>query len=164
MIARISGALLAIIAGACLIGVAPARAADDINGVWLTDDGEGAVEISACGAQRCGRIVWLKKPTTDEGEPVTDQNNPSAGLRSRPVCGLQVVSGLKAQSNGAWDNGRVYDPEEGKSYDLEIRREGDRLKIRGYVGVKTLGETMTWSRAPRSLGRCAGQGRNSARP
>lgn len=131
-------------------------APDDITGVWLTDDGAGAVEITPCGVDRCGRIVWLKQTQTPQGEPVADANNPNASLRARPVCGLRVLSGLKLQSDGGWDGGRVYDPEEGKTYDAAVRREGaDRLKVTGYIGVKTFGETVIWTRAPKALSGCS---------
>jgi uncharacterized protein (DUF2147 family) len=150
-----SWARLTWTAWALALATAPAAAAEEIAGLWLSDDGEGAVEIAPCGAERCGRIVWLKSPKTAEGRPVIDANNPDPALRTREVCGLSIVTGLKPQSDGGWDQGRIYDPEEGKSYDLAMRREGsDTLKVTGYLGTKMLSETHVWRRAPRTLARC----------
>src|SRR6059058_2438800 len=97
-----SWARLTWMASALALATAPAGAAEEIAGLWLSEDGEGAVEIAPCGAERCGRIVWLKSPNTAEGHPVTDANNPDPALRTREVCGLRIVTGLKPQSDGGW--------------------------------------------------------------
>ena len=124
-------------------------------GVWYDDTGQGAVEILPCGEKLCGRIFWLKEPAADNGQPLTDGLNPDPRLRQRSICGLQVIGDLKLQSNGAWDTGWIYDPKEGKSYDVEIRlRAPDRLQVKGYLGVKFLSETFHWQRAPTELPRC----------
>lgn len=125
-------------------------------GVWYDDTGKGAVEISSCGSSLCGRIVWLREPNDANGRPLTDGYNPEAGKRKRPICGLPVLGGLKRQSNGTWDDGWIYDPKEGKSYDVELRLRGaDTLQVTGYIGTKLFSESFTWVRAPASLPRCA---------
>src|SRR5689334_61023 len=82
---------VAMQAGLCA-QTAYAATPDDIAGVWLTDDGEGAIEILPCGEQRCGRIVWMKNKD-DKGRMPTDEKNPDVSLRSRPICGLMIVNG-----------------------------------------------------------------------
>ncbi len=125
-------------------------------GVWYDDTGNGAVEIAPCGDRLCGRIIWLKDPVTKNGQVVTDALNPDPRQRLRPVCGIQVIGDLRVQPNGAWDKGWIYDPKEGKSYDVEIRlRSPDHLQVKGYLGVKFLSETFIWQRAPAELPRCA---------
>jgi uncharacterized protein (DUF2147 family) len=129
--------------------------AQDITGVWLTDDGEGAIEIRPCGEQRCGRIAWMKEPKGPDGKPPTDTNNPDPNLRSRRICGLQIINGLKAQADGNWADGRVYNPDDGKTYGMKIRREGaDIVKAHGYLGFELFGKTQEWRRAPKNLGTC----------
>ena len=124
-------------------------------GVWFDDTGRGAVEIMPCGDQLCGRIVWLKDPNSPEGQPLTDALNPDPRKRNRPICGLQVIGDLQLQPDGTWDHGWVYDPKEGKSYDVEISlRSPDHLQVKGYMGVKFLSETFVWRRAPAELQRC----------
>src|SRR5689334_14074869 len=61
-------ALLAIAAAF----TAPGFAAEDITGVWLTAENEGAIEIRPCGSDRCGFIVWMGDP---KSEGKTDQHN-----------------------------------------------------------------------------------------
>jgi uncharacterized protein (DUF2147 family) len=123
--------------------------------VWYDDTGEGAIEIQPCGESLCGRIVWLKQPLDRAGQPLTDGYNPDPANRTRPICGLDVIGGVKRQSNGSWDQGWIYDPKEGKSYDVELRLKGpDRLSVTGYLGVKFLSETMLWTRASGDIKRC----------
>lgn len=126
-----------------------------MTGVWYDDTGNGAVEIMPCGDRLCGRIVWLRNPTDKAGRPVTDSLNPDPAQRQRPVCGLQVIGDLKPQRDGAWDEGWIYDPKEGKSYDVQLTlRARDRLQVMGYIGTKFLSETFIWTRAPAELKRC----------
>ncbi len=130
-------------------------AANGFAGVWFDDTGDGAVEIGPCGDRLCGRIVWLKSPTDKSGRPLTDGYNPEAAMRKRPICGLPVIGDLKRQNNGAWDAGWIYDPKEGKSYDVELKlRSADRLVVTGYLGTKFLSESFIWTRAPATIPKC----------
>lgn len=124
-------------------------------GVWFDDTGQGAVEIAPCGDRLCGRVVWLRDPLTPEGQPLKDAFNPDPRRRNQPICGLQVIGNLQLQPDGSWDRGWIYDPKEGKSYDVEISlRSPDHLQVKGYLGVKFLSETFVWQRAPADLKRC----------
>lgn len=137
----------------------------DITGLWVTHDGEGAIEIRPCGDQRCGRIAWMKDPKGDDGKPPLDRKNPDPALRSRPICGLQIISGLKPQSDGVWGRGKVYDPDSGSTYDMEIRRDTpETIKATGYAGLQILGQTKEWRHAPKNLGRCDDPPADQARP
>lgn len=123
-------------------------------GVWYDDTGKGAVEIFACGANLCGRIVWLKEPLNARGEPLTDGYNPNPALRTRSICGLQVLGGLAPQPDGSWDEGWVYDPKVGKSYDAALEVAGKNLVLTGYKGLRLLSKSFTWTKAPETLPKC----------
>lgn len=139
-------AVAATLTVACLAGAAaPARAqgAAALTGIWIDHTGRGAVEITQCGASLCGHIAWLK-----EGTPTQDGNG-------RPLCGLQIIGETKRQSDGSWDNGWIYDPERDDKFSVELRLKGqDALQVLGYMGMKMLGETYVWKRAPASLAKC----------
>ncbi len=116
-------------------------------GLWLDHTGRGAVEIAPCAKSLCGRIVWLKEPTDKAGRPLVDGLNEDKRKRSRPICGLQVIGDVQRQQDGSWDNGWIYDPEQGESFDLELRLRGaDGLQVKGYKGLKFLSETYQWKR------------------
>lgn len=125
------------------------------TGVWIDHTGKGAVEVAPCGAKLCGRIFWLKEPNTPKGQPLVDAHNPEASKKKRAICGLPVLGNLQRQAGGSWDLGWIYDPKEGKSYDLEIKAAGrDRLAVTGYLGTKFFGKTMIWTRAKPDLAGC----------
>lgn len=135
--------------------VQPPIAVPPLAGVWLDDKGDGAIEIIPCADRLCGRIVWLKSPNDKTGRPLTDGYNPETTKRKRPVCGLPVIGDLKRQPSGTWDAGWIYDPKEGKSYDVELKlRSSDQLQVTGYLGTKFFSETFVWTRAPATLPKC----------
>lgn len=121
-------------------------------GVWIDHTGRGAVEIVQCGAGLCGSIVWMKEPNDKKGKPLRDILNEDARKRGRLICGLQIIGGLQEMRDGSWDRGWIYDPEQGASFDVELRlRAPDVLQVKGYKGLKFLSETFQWRRATAPL-------------
>jgi uncharacterized protein (DUF2147 family) len=139
-------------------------------GVWINHTGKGAVEIRPCGdsgassKRLCGFIVWLKEPNDKRGNPLTDGYNQDRAKRGRPICGLPVLGSLQ-RVQGGWDNGWVYDPEQGSSFDAAIQLAArDRLVLTGYKGVKFFSKSFTWRRAPSDLPRCDRANEAKAKP
>lgn len=129
--------------------------ADDIVGVWFNETGRGAIAIEPCDNNLCGHIVWLEETTGKDGQPLSDKRNPEAANRSRPICGLQILGGLSQQPDGSWDDGWIYDPQQGKSFDVQlILRAPTTLEVLGYKGLKIFSRKMLWRRAPADLGTC----------
>lgn len=126
-----------------------ARTADQrIVGSWRTEDGSSLVAIEPCGPAYCGKIVWLREPDDKNGIAWTDTKNPEPPLRSRPIMGLRILTGLKSERNGAWTDGSIYDPNTGSTYSCKATLEGmDRLVLRGYVLTPLFGRSETWTRA-----------------
>jgi len=154
-----SGASLRVVtalAGLIALG-SPASADPREAGIWYDDTGKGAVKIEICTPTTlCGKIYWLKEPLTPSGEPKIDRYNPDASMRTRPICGLPVLGNLEQLSGGGFDNGWVYDPKEGKSYSVALDLIGpDKLKVTGYKGMRFLGKSFIWTRAPADLPSCA---------
>lgn len=148
----------AISAAAIILASSNAAAAGDPTGLWYDDTGRGAVEIRKCGSALCGNIVWLRNPTGKDGKPLTDKLNPNSKRRTRRICGLQVLGGVKPQADGSWDNGWIYDPKRGAAFDVQLTLDSPRrLRVMGYKGVKFLSKTLFWKRAPEGLTRCSGR-------
>ena len=142
---------------------APAAGGANEQGLWYNDSGKGAVEIRPCGTngrdanKLCGFIVWLKNPNGKNGQPLTDGYNSDPSKRHRPICGLPVLGSLQRVSEGGYDNGWVYDPEQGQAFDAAIQlHSADRLILTGYKGVKFFSKSFVWKRAPADLPRCTG--------
>jgi uncharacterized protein (DUF2147 family) len=145
-----------LIIGIAWVGAAAQRPDDAVLGRWLTEDREGVVEMFRCENALCGRLVWLKKPRDARGQVPVDAHNPTPALRNRPICGLVILGGFRPSGPGAWSDGWVYDPESGKTYHAELALEGgDRLKLRGYVGIPLFGASQVWTRADPGIGSCS---------
>ena len=119
--------------------------ADDILGFWLTDDGRAKIEVYKESGEYSGKIIWLSEPEDENGNPPLDGNNPSPELRNKPILGLKLLKGF-VFDGGKWEDGEIYDPDNGKTYDCVIKLQRDRLEVRGYVGVSLFGRTVVWTR------------------
>jgi uncharacterized protein (DUF2147 family) len=132
---------LAFIAAAA-ITAAPALAAPDINGDWVTQDRTALVTIAPCGAALCGTIA--KALIIKPGHPQTDVHNPDPHLRSRKLIGMKILSGFSPRRD-RWDKGRIYDPESGKSYRSLLKLNPDHsLKVSGCIAFFC--QSQRWTR------------------
>jgi uncharacterized protein (DUF2147 family) len=124
-----------------------AQDVDAVLGEWYTEDKTSAVEIYKCGPHYCGKIVWLKNPNNEDGTPKVDDENPDEALRDRPLLGLEILEGFRAEGGGKYKDGSIYDPEKGKTYHCKMTLDGDTLKIRGSIDkMGLLGRTTEWTR------------------
>lgn len=154
--ARTIHPVLVLISALGLAGSAAAGGVPKEVGIWYDDTGKGAVRIEQCESKLCGKIYWLKDTVNAEGKPLIDRHNPNESQRTRPICGLQVFGGVANMGDGEWDTGWIYDPKEGKSYSVAMKLEGpDTLKVTGYLVMKLMGRTLTWTRAPADLPSCS---------
>ena len=80
------------------------------------------------------------------GKQKVDRENPDPSLRARPIQNLVILWGFKYSGDNVWEDGRIYDPKEGKTYKCKMTLDGDRLKIRGFIGVSLIGRTNVWTR------------------
>lgn len=129
----------ALVLAAPLLSVTDALAASDPTGVWLNDEGRGAIEIKDCGGKLCGHVVWLRDTNDAKG------------------CGKQIIGEAKSVGRGMWDGGWIYSPEKKRKYDVELKPLADgNLRVKGYAGTKLFSKTMIWTPAPADLARCDG--------
>lgn len=122
-----------------------AQLAERALGVWADEDGASNIEITPCGDYLCGQVVWLKHATDASGRPQTDDKNPDESLRSRPILGLTIIEGLKPDDNNTRLKGRVYNADDGKSYDLYLEPQGETMSVEGCFFLILCG-TQTWTR------------------
>ena len=130
--------------GLAVLLAAPAALAADggIKGFWRTGDGRSVIEILDCTNGICGRIASLPPDA-----PATDVNNPDEGKRGQALCKLIMLHSFTQTSDTEWEDGTIYDPKAGKTYDAKMHLTGpDTLDLRGYVGISLLGRTDTWTR------------------
>lgn len=120
---------------------------DKILGIWQTGSGKGRIQITAYGEKYGGKLIWLKEPLDEKGNPKLDVKNPDEVKRKQLKLGLNNLLGFTYEGQGKYENGTIYDPENGKTYKCVMRLENDStLKVRGYVGITMIGRTDTWKR------------------
>ena len=110
-------------------------------------EGKSHVQIEPCGDRLCGTIIWLKEPNDEDGNPKRDKDNQDESLRDRPIIGLKLLNGFKpdGDSKTAWDDGTIYNPEDGKTYSSEMALEGDNIMmVKGCVWIFC--KKQTWTR------------------
>lgn len=110
----------------------------DIFGTWITESGDGNVEIYENNGKVFGKIVWLKK-----GADTKDTHNPDAKLKDRKLIGVNLLSGLTKKGD-KYEGGKIYDPKSGKTYKCAIWLDGKELKVCGILGI--FHSTQTWKR------------------
>jgi uncharacterized protein (DUF2147 family) len=117
-------------------------------GVWTNTEKKATFEIFKCGDKLCGKIVSLTvplDPTT--GKVKLDSQNPDPKLRTRPRLGLEFMQGFSYDGDNKWDNGKIYDPETGKTYSCYMKMESaNTMEVKGYIGFSLIGKSQTWTR------------------
>ena len=135
--------LLAIFLFISTFSEAQTLTGDEVLGTWLTGSGKAKVFIYKNNAKYFGKIVWLKTPTYEDGTPKMDKKNPDVKLQSNPTLGLTMLKNFTFNKN-VWEDGTIYDPENGKTYSCKINYRDGKLDVRGFVGISLLGRTDTW--------------------
>lgn len=118
---------------AALVFGAGAASADPVEGVWQTQEDDGAyahVTIAPCGAAFCGVI---SKSFKDGGEYAS------------PNIGKQIVIDMKPQGDGTYD-GKVWRPSNDKIYVGGIELDGDSMKLAGCVAGGLICKKQIWTR------------------
>src|SRR5262245_6959753 len=137
--AKISVAMAALLAMAVVCGSAWAQTADDAFGTWLNPEDKSNIELYNCGEGLCAKITKLVDAKA------TDEKNPDAAKRERPIVGLVIMDGAKKSGASKW-SGTLYNPTDGKSYSGTITvKSKDAVDLSGCVAY-VLCRTTTWTR------------------
>lgn len=117
----------------------------DVTGIWSTVDGKSHVKIEPCGDKFCGKIIWLKVPNNKEGKPKVDANNTDDALKTRAILGMELLKGFEATEGNEWDDGQIYNPEDGKTYSSTMNLVSPKvLDVKGCVLFFC--KTQTWNK------------------
>ena len=132
-----------------------ASAADPVVGRWKTIDSETGkpksfVEITqAANGTISGRIVELINPS--KPNPTCDKCKDDR--RNKPITGMEIIRGMKAEGGGEYAGGTILKPDEGKVYKskMELVDGGKKLEVSGCIAF--ICKSQTWIRqyASRSL-------------
>ena len=117
-------------------------------GSWTNSEKKATFEIYKCGDKLCGKIVSLTVPNDPAtSKPKTDSKNPDAKLRNRPRLGMVFMQGFKYDTDNKWDDGKIYDPESGKTYSCYMQMQSpNTMEVKGYIGFSLIGKSQSWTR------------------
>ncbi len=132
------------------LGTALAQQDKGIGGVWRTPGG-AAVRIAPCSAGFCATLLRLEPNVSER----FDGENPDPAKRTQKLCGLRIGYGFHLNDPTHADDGYLYDPKNGKTYRGTMTSNGDKLSLRGYVGIKLFGRTETWTRMTETVQTCS---------
>ena len=120
-------------------------------GTWHTTDEKtkelkSEVQITEAGGVLTGKVTKLLRKEAKQ-DAVCDECTDDR--KGKPMLGLEIIRGAKkADGKDVWEDGKIMDPENGKSYTLKMTpiEGGKKLEVRGSIGP--FGRTQTWVRTP----------------
>lgn len=134
-----------------LFAVHLAVAQNALTGQWRTIDDEtqkvkSIVELYEVNGSLHGKIVKVFYQPNEEQH--TNCEKCPGDKKDKPIIGLEFLSGLKKDSDTKWSGGDIMDPKNGKVYSckIELIENGQKLKVRGFIGFSLLGRTQIWER------------------
>lgn len=117
-----------IIAAAAMAVTATVAAADPVLGIWTSPVSEGksiTVNIVPCDANICG-VIHSVSSGGDQG-----------------IVGRTMIWGMSAKGGGSYSGGKVWAPDQDRTYNGRMTLSGSSLKIEGCVLGICRGETFT---------------------
>ena len=123
--------------------MAGAALASPAEGLWRSPTKNGVVQVYACGAAICGRIV--DGDDLHANPDIRDTRNKDASLQTRRVKGLTIMTGFTGGPS-QWSGGTVYDPDSGNTYHGGVTLvDSNTLHLKGCI-FGPLCRTQTWTR------------------
>lgn len=119
----------------------------DIVGEWYNAEKDAVITLFEENESVSGKITWMQFPNDDNGNPKTDPLNPDENLKSRARMGMVMMSGFAYDEDSVWDDGELYDPKKGKTYNgMMTLKDKNTIDLRGYIGFSFIGRSSTWTR------------------
>jgi uncharacterized protein (DUF2147 family) len=119
---------------------------DLTKGLWYNAEKTSKLQFYTQGDKMFGKVVWLSEPIRN-GKPRVDDKNPDPKLATKPLMGLIFMKDFKKKSDKLWEDGTIYDPNNGKTYSCKITKVSDNeLAVRGFIGISLIGRTSKFTR------------------
>lgn len=109
-----------------------------ILGQYWSPKKDGKIEVYKIENKFFGKFIWGKNPRKDS-------KNPTVNLQNRDIVGMTFLSDFIYVKN-EYTDGKIYDPESGKTYNCKMWLSNGNLKVRGFVGFSLFGRTETFEK------------------
>jgi uncharacterized protein (DUF2147 family) len=119
-----------------------------VLGKWKTIDdatkkAKSIIQIYEVNGKVHGKIVELLNGESQDKVCTECTGN----RKGKKLVGMEILSGLEKDSDNEWEDGKIYDPNNGKEYSCEIKLvSADKLEVRGYIGFSFVGRSQDWLR------------------
>ena len=140
-----------LLAGALLASAATTMAqAASPTGLWQTIDDKTGQPKAVVQILQDSDGTLTGKILTGAGSNDDPNRRCTACTDSRKdqlMKGMTIINGMKPDGD-VWEGGQILDPENGKLYKckMHLYDGGQKLVVRGYIGVSLLGRSQTWIR------------------
>jgi uncharacterized protein (DUF2147 family) len=130
-----------ILMAACLaapfMALSMSASAADAVGRWKTIDSDTGKEKSIVEISKnsngiySGRIVELLNPS--KPNPICDKCKDDR--KNKPITGMEIIRGMKADGTNEYSGGTILKPDEGKVYKskMELIEGGKKLEVSGCI-------------------------------
>jgi uncharacterized protein (DUF2147 family) len=143
------GAVLSVVAATSLLAEASGPTA---AGLWEKDGESGRPDawfrIIQCNGRYEGKIVKIfPKPGQDPSQWRCTKCE--GEQRDAPVVGITFIKDME-RDGLTYEDGTILDPRDGSQYSavMQLSPDGQRLTVRGYLGIPLLGQSEVWHRIP----------------
>jgi uncharacterized protein (DUF2147 family) len=127
-----------------------AQTAQTPVGIWQTIDDhtqqpKALVQITqSSDGTLNGRVI---KGLIPNGSPDHRCTECTDERKDQKILGMTIIKDMKKDGD-EWIGGNILDPANGKVYRCKMHLEdnGQKLVVRGYIGVSLLGRSQTWNR------------------
>jgi uncharacterized protein (DUF2147 family) len=111
---------------------------DKIIGIYWSPKKDARIEIYKKDGKFFGKSIWTETRRKD-------LKNPKEVLRQRDLLGIDLFTNF-VFNDGTYEDGKIYDPESGKTYDCKMTVNGNILKVRSFIGISLFGRTEIFQR------------------
>jgi uncharacterized protein (DUF2147 family) len=146
-------ALLLVVLALTAVHAAPQRPVPSASGLWEQVDDDGRVGgwfyIYERDGIYEGKIVRMFLRPGEKPNPICTKC--PGEQKNQPSLGLTLIKGMQRKGRH-YENGTILDPRDGSIYQarMEISPDGQRLMVRGYLGIELFGQSQVWRRLPES--------------
>lgn len=119
-------------------------------GLWKSIDEHtnkptALIRITEIDGKLQGRIEKVFPEPGESANPICEECE--GDLKNQPVVGMTILKGMRLAGD-EYTEGRILDPDSGKVYrcTMKILESGNKLIIRGFVGIPLLGRSQVWLR------------------
>ena len=143
----IAAGIMAAIACAGPLRAAPTE--PSVAGFWeqWDDHGHSWFLFFERGGIYEGAVVKMYLKPSEPPNPIC--SGCAGDQKNAPVFGLVIVKNM-VRHGLQYDNGKIIDPRNGNVYDakMKLSPDGQRLTLRGYLGIDLFGQDQLWKRLP----------------